>query len=337
MRNKLNYMILSASGCLLFFLSCSKAWPDTQSDIRPSAQLEVSAQTRASASSNEQTIGSIQALAFSSDGLLEDFGRSWSSAESITLSCRTGKTTVFVAANAPDLSLVPDMTGLLSEQILLEDNSLTGGFVMSGKTEFDISKTASAVTIPVSRLVAKIVLAGINNHLPEIYGKVNIESVMLTNVVGNCNLSADATPEVWYNRAGRSSSAPGEIIDGKDFPADCPDLTYRSINSSLMSGHSYIGTLPLYCFPNPTVIDSSSGDEFTPRKTRIVLTVTINGKHYYYPATIDNPMQNTVYTIIMTISGLGSDDPEGPISKGSLNFSIGVSPWTDDGSYEDTI
>ena len=47
--------------------------------------------------------------------------------------------------------------------------------------------------------------------------------------------------------------------------------------------------------------------------------------------------RNKAYTVEMTITGLGSTDPDKPIEKGGLTAAITVLDWVDGGSYEETL
>ena len=76
---------------------------------------------------------------------------------------------------------------------------------------------------------------------------------------------------------------------------------------------------------------------FYKRKTRIVVTATIGGTKYYYPVLIDFPVRNSAYTVELTITGLGSTDPDKPVEKGTINASVTVEGWATGSIYNETI
>ena len=76
---------------------------------------------------------------------------------------------------------------------------------------------------------------------------------------------------------------------------------------------------------------------FYARKTRIVVTATIGGTKYYYPVLIDFPARNSAYTVELTITGLGSTDPDKPVEKGSITATVTVDPWQNGTVYSETI
>ena len=144
------------------------------------------------------------------------------------------------------------------------------------------------------------------------------------------------------NKMGRKdgATASSQIIDGSSYLASCPTLTFKSISSSVANGSSLTPSTPylLYCYPNSTSTDAEGwSSSFTARKTRLVVTATISGTKYYYPIVIDALTRNTAYTVELTITGLGSTDPDKPVVKGSINASVTVQGWSAGAVYEETI
>ena len=93
-----------------------------------------------------------------------------------------------------------------------------------------------------------------------------------------------------------------------------------------------------YCYPNSTTTDATGwSSSFTARKTRLVVAATIGGTKYYYPVVIDTPARNTAYTVELTITGLGSTDPDKPVQKGSITASVTVEGWASGAVYNETI
>ena len=58
---------------------------------------------------------------------------------------------------------------------------------------------------------------------------------------------------------------------------------------------------------------------------------------YYYPVVINTPERNKAYTVELTITGLGSTDPDQPVSKGAITAAVTVQGWQSGATYEETI
>ena len=311
---------------------------DFEDDNHTKATSYVTSQTY------ETTVNNVQVLVFDSTGALNAYVDADKSVTGITINTTAGSKTVWAVVNGPDLSSVTTVSGLSAMAIDLGDNSTTAsaGFVMAGSTTCTVSSSTATASISVRRFVSRVALAKVSNSLPDSYGSLTVNSVALINVVGNQNLAGAATPSTWYNKMGRKdgATASSQIIDGSSYLASCPTLTFRSISSSVANGSSLTPSTPylLYCYPNSTSTDAEGwSSSFTARKTRLVVTATISGTKYYYPIVIDAPTRNTAYTVELTITGLGSTDPDKPVVKGSITASVSVQGWSAGAVYEETI
>ena len=122
--------------------------------------------------------------------------------------------------------------------------------------------------------------------------------------------------------------------------ASHPTLTFKSVGTSVANGASLTPATPYLFYPyqNLTANDANGwSSTFSARKTRLVVAATIGGTKYYYPVVIDTPARNTAYTVELTITGLGSTDPDKPVVKGSINASVTVQGWSAGAVYEETI
>ena len=311
---------------------------DFEDDNHTKATSYVTSQTY------ETTVNNVQVLVFDSTGALNAYVDADKSVTGITINTTAGSKTVWAVVNGPDLSSVTTVSGLSAMAIDLGDNSTiaSAGFVMAGSTTCTVSSSTATASISVRRFVARVALAKVSNSLPDSYGSLKVNSVALINVVGNQNLAGAATPSTWYNKMGRKdgATASSQIIDGSSYLASCPTLTFKSISSSVANGSSLTPSTPylLYCYPNSTSTDAEGwSSSFTARKTRLVVTATISGTKYYYPIVIDAPTRNTAYTVELTITGLGSTDPDKPVVKGSITASVSVQGWSAGAVYEETI
>ena len=213
---------------------------------------------------------------------------------------------------------------------------------MAGSTSCNVTTSSQNVNVTVRRFVSRVALQKVNNALPASYGAMTINNVTLINVVGNQNLAGAATASTWYNKMGRKdgSTTSSHIIDGSTYLASHPTLTFKSVESSVANGVSHTPSTPylFYTFPNSTITDVCGWvSPFTARKTRLVVAATISGKKYYYPVVIDTPIRNYAYTVELTITGLGSTDPDKPVSKGAINASVTVEGWATGSIYDETI
>ena len=349
MRKTLSTIAIAAA----FFCSCDKdaglsPCQEERGTLTVSLDFEEDPLTRATsyveAQDYETAVNRVQVLVFDSSGALNSYVDAGKSTGSISISTTTGSKTVWAVVNGPDLSAAKTITNVQNKAIDMNDNgtTTTKGFVMSGYASCTVSSSTSTVSIPVKRHLARVALQKVTNSLPASYGSITIDNVMLTNVVGDQNFAGTAAVRNWLNKMGRKSGATvsSMIIDGNSHYATNPELTFDKIGAELANGASHSPSTPylLYGYPNSTSTDATGwAINFTARKTRLVVTATINGTKYYYPITIDSPARNTAYTVELTITGIGSNDPDKPVEKGALSASISVEGWQTGTVYDETI
>ena len=291
----------------------------------------------------EQAVNSVQILVFDASGKINMYKDAGTTVSDIQHSTTAGQKTVWAVVNGPDLSAVASLSALQAKAVDLADNSLTKteGFVMAGSTSCTVSATGGTAAVTVSRLVSRVALQKVTNSLPSGYGPLKIDNVTLINVVGNQNLAGNASISTWYNKMGRKDGgAQADIIDGSTNKASCPSLTFAAPAATVNNGAAHTPATPhlFYCYPNATSADANGWvSSFTARKTRLVVAATISGTKYYYPVTINTPERNKAYTVELTITGLGSTDPDQPVSKGAITASVTVQEWLPGTTYEETI
>ncbi len=325
---------------------CQEA--ETKATLNVSLDFEDEPQTRATSYVTAQTyetkVNDVQVLVFDSTGALNAYVDADTKTSGISISTTAGSKTVWAVVNGPNLSSITTLSALQSTAVDLGVNSTTEttGFVMAGSTTCTVGSSAATASVAVKRLVARVALQKINNSLPESYGALTVNNVTLINVAGNQNLAGTASVSTWYNKMGRKdgATATGQIIDGSTYVASHPTLTFKSVGSAVANGGSLTPTTPylFYCYPNSTTTDATGwSSSFTARKTRLVVAATIGGTKYYYPVVIDTPARNTAYTVELTITGLGSTDPDKPVQKGSITASVTVEGWASGAVYNETI
>ena len=310
------------------------------------ATKAVSAYT--TAQSYETQVNSVQILVFASDGKIDKYLNAGTSTSGISVSTVSGTKTVWAVVNGPDLKSVGTLSELQGTAITLGGNQSTTastGFIMAGSNTCTVGSSSSSCSITVSRFVSRVALVSVTNSLPASYGAMTVNCAYLTNVVGNQNLAGSASASTWYNRFGRADETPqvsSHIIDGGTYKASCEALTYRGISASASNGSSHTPSTPylFYGFPNgSTAAPGNFSTTFSAQRSVLVVKATVGGTAYYYPVVLDDaaPARNSSYTVALTITGPGSDDPNKPVQKGSMSASITVSPWSSGAVYDETI
>ena len=294
----------------------------------------------------ESQANSIQVFVFDSDGAVNWY-KDLGSTTSASISTTQGAKTVWAVVNGPDMSDISTLAALKAKAVDLSANSRTAaeGFVMSGSNTCTVGASAATCAITVKRLAARVALVSVKNELPASYGALKIERVWLSNVVGNQNIAGDAAPATWYNKEGRADESTrnaAHIIDGSTYKASCPDLTFKSVGQSIANGASYAPSTPdlFYCYGNSsTTAPDGFKSTFAAQRSVLVIAATVSGTLYYYPVILDSGViaRNTAHTVALTITGLGSDDPNKPVEKGGLNVSVSVAGWEAGAVYEETI
>lgn len=123
---------------------------------------------------------------------------------------------------------------------------------------------------------------------------------------------------LWYNALGwhKDGSAPVSAwVDAL--------VGERNLNLSLAQGETVNPDVSLYFFPNPMLPSRDvPSSEWTgaARCTRLVVWVQVEGRDYYYPATLPKvdayaPIgRNSVYSVRCTLTGLGSTEEDDWVS-----------------------
>jgi hypothetical protein len=317
--------------------------------INVSLDFEDSPATRATSSyvttqKYETSINDVQILVFDEKGALNAYVDADAQTGGISINSIYGEKEVWAVVNGPDVSAITTLSDLKKVTVNIgTNNSLTEtkGFVMTGSTTCSLNAGTVTASIAVKRLVSRIALVKINNALPESYGSFNVLNATLINVVGNQNLECSATPSTWFNKMGRTDgSNSSAIIDGSSYLATLPDFTFKKIGQTVANGSSLAPSTPylFYTFPNPTTTDKTGWTtSFSARKTRLVVTASVESTKYYYPITLDTPARNTAYSVELTITGLGATDPDKPVEKGAITATVTVDPWQQGEVYNATI
>lgn len=333
--------------------SCTKqAEPAVESGVGElTVNVVEAARTKAAyttAQPYEETISFLNVYVYDSAGKLTASRRLGSGTTSCTFSVLTGPKTVVAVANYdPDDASALTYSGLLNNTVIsMDDNSKTTGFVMMGsKVNFNVSSSSTATcNIALDRVLARVALRSITNSSGQ---TITIKNAVLNNVVSETGLEGDVpSSPAWINKEGRKDETTRNsthIIDGSTYAASCPTLTFKSVGQTVANGSSLPLTTPylFYCCANdsqtpPTGFHST----FSEQQTVLTVTAVYNGTTYYYPVVIASTYgirANYAYTVDLTITGPGSDDPVKPVSKGSMQVSVYVSNWSSGEEISETI
>jgi hypothetical protein len=246
--------------------------------------------------------------------------------ESVVLTCKTGPKKVVSLVNAPEITDVTTYSALCSASSFLDDNTIDS-MVMSGETEVNLTATSS-VTIPVSRLAAKVVLRQVMNNFKfksDQDAEFLVTHVYLLNVGAERGYLSAATPKQWYN-----------MMELDTF--DSPAFTYEQLSSPVKLPYSSTWTADkyFYCYPNPTETDSSD-ETWSARRTRLVLEATLDGEVMYYPVTLPVIEPNSSYEVTVKITRRGSPSPDIPVTGIAAEFSVDVQSWIARDRIEEVI
>lgn len=298
----------------------------------PAAMVEVTFRgvctpSTRSVSVDESSVHTLDVLVFRQDGgALECHSRAIGNAASVSVMSGTAYRW-YVAANAPDGSFEgvsdEDRFRTLSWRL----PSLSSGTAMAGSGRGTISGGCS-VSVGLDRLACRVILDTFTpDFLSRMYpdADIRLERVFLLNVNGSCLWTV--TPDVsdfWYNRMQRTEEG-GDV-----------DSFVSAEHGIALSGPSAVplGDV-LYCCPNPVEqdCDALTVPQWSPRRTRLIIELSIDGVPNYYPVTLPAMQCNRSY-FVASASALGPGFPSPDrcsTDRTSLEFSVSVLPWEDGG------
>lgn len=292
---------------------------------------------------NEAAITQLQLFIFDAESqnieLYRDLGTSMNIEN---LSTTVGKKTIWAVANyGSSLSGIKTIGELLAKTVTLEQTE-TSGFVMSGSTDFTVGAGNNSCTISISRLISRIVLQKVTNNLPVGLGSIQINNVFLSNVVANQNLGGTEAPATFLNKQGvadEETRNKTHIIGTGSYKASAEKFTFFKGTSgiSIANNASFSEKSFFYTYPNNVNrMPAGFTSTFAPEKSVLVISATINSKVQYYPIVLSKAFdRNKTYSVELTITGPGTDDPNKPIEKNSANVTVTVANWVAGEAYEE--
>ena len=313
---------LSMVPALLLALSCEKPVPDTAVSTEELIMtIDLGKEDTKSGNyltefASERAVLGVEYFIFDSDGRLEAKA-SGCGTSAVSVRVSQGTKAVWAAVNFPSSRFTDILTlsQFEAREVSFADFG-TGRFPMSGKKTVAITGTGTAsVSIPVERFVSRICIAEVRNSLAgSLSGKeMVLRYSFLSNVPGNSKVNGDSpSSRLWYNRFGRRDGAGQNAVIASSSDASYPSLTFADHDESWITSNNYEAPYAcMYFFPNPTTSDVTGwSSAFSPRYTRIVNVIEIDGDTYYYPVNIVGARRNHAYTLYLTVTHFGTKDPD---------------------------
>lgn len=317
--------VIALAAALALGAGCSREpmRADSQAEtVLLSLNAELTVSTKApSAQLKEESIDSLQAFIFSSDGLLESSRRARTNA--LEISCLKGEKIIWVLVNCPAVELEAGSpeSALSGYALDLKDNAM-GSLMMSGRVVKDIQEGGS-LSVPVDRLPSKVrlgtVMVDFNGTSLEGASFI-LKDVYVRNVAGSVSVDGTQSPAadgLWYNKFVDCDAAAGHVLHDVD------------LNRAVANASPELMELSYLVFPNPTADDDNAA-AWSARRTHLVLHATVNGEDTWYPIVLPVIGRNRIYNVkTVTLTMKGNDHPEDPpITTSSLSLNISINPWT---------
>lgn len=293
---------------------------------------------------DDTTLEKVQVLVFDKNGNLETATDNVDFGTSISMSVVPGTKTIWAVGNETYKLFVSNLNDLMYHRYCLEDENFSK-FIMSDSKENISVTTSGQLNFGLKRLACKIVIDKIVRQFNQAaYGEIPlvIKKIYLSNVCDRADVAAQSIIGDSYNVqmgiiGNLDASLKAKIVD------DGLDIT-------LFDGDDHTATHTFYAYPNGATDDAFGGENFSPRRTRLVLECLYNGALCYYPITLPAESgsgrgtldRNTVYHISsLILTRPGSPDPDVPADEVSsiqnCTFNITCSPWDGNVSYTETF
>lgn len=251
-------------------------------------------------------------------------------AKVISVPATSGQRDIYIVSNFA----VADSTNLANATTVTELKAVVsnirseneGDFRMIGKKLNQVIGTsANNITVSISRLVSRVTLANITTTFTGGLASKSlaIDSVYLLNVNGTKSYgdsSIIVSPATIYNRTDAGFTFP--IFDAYGTPVNVNNTTPYT-TSRANGNHFYV-----YANPGVTFVNS----------TKLIITGILNNVRTYYPIAINvagnnyTPITpgitaNSLYSVTVTINGVGSTDPNTPVLSATLTITVVPQNW----------
>lgn len=269
-----------------------------------------------------------------------------SAGEGLTMQCAAEHADIFVAGNLakapyggnwhrPD-TVTADISRMTASRI-----------TCSGSVSATLTPGTNEIPVETRRCISKISLGKIENQIEEgayAHKSVTIEKVQLVNGIGRYRIfdphggrrmPYPSSGRWWYSVSGVEEGAgPSLMATGEGIMA-APPLSYSTTKRTIAYGSTETLDIELFTGPNSIEDDAFSSPQeviengnWQPRKTRLVVQCSIDGKRCYYPVTIDDIRANYRYYIRkLVITRFGADWPDQPYDYGSGELKLSLTTW----------
>jgi hypothetical protein len=248
----------------------------------------------------------------------------------ISLDCSTGDKLVCVIANSP-YDNYANLVKLSEFRILYAqlNHERQKCLSMYGETTATLDQSSQSLQIPVTRFASKVSLTSIKTNFAgtTLEGKEisNVKIYLINAYAGKFfRTNTDMDPAMIFNK--------GMLMKSDINYLDDSSILVENITTNLTDA-GLSETYTFYCYENIT--------NNIPNCTMLVIQGDINGSTYYYPVPINQEQfgyqasnkhygirRNTCYSVGVTITGLGSDNPTTPIYTGAIDVTIEPEDWT---------
>ncbi|MGN1211337.1 MAG: fimbrial protein [Candidatus Cryptobacteroides sp.] len=274
---------------------------------------------------DEKAVKSVQFYVFESTGALEVNSGLLDNASSATLKCGLGTKRVVGIINAPEVTEVKNTSDLQNRLSNLSDNQ-RNKFVMLCDSTITLTGAQTSIDLKAKRIAAKITVKSVKNDFRGGHS-VKVEEIYLINAAGDFKYLNHDAPTSWYNKMKYDTEVPALLCAGING-------TSPAMNPGTSQNFS---AKPMYCYPNNTETDSSSAT-WSPRFTRVVIKLVINGTQTcYYPLSLPGLKSNTAYEVNFILTRGGSSSPDIPVEIDNINYTVTVVDWENGGSITETI
>ena len=266
--------------------------------------------------------------------------------DELRIKCTTGPRRIYAIVNdAVDRTRLPGVRTeheFLQLTTFLKDNRLNGLF-MSGSVDKTLIQGRDKVTVPVSRMVAAIVLKSVKNDFyADGYRDADsfrICDCYLLNVPAKNTFRGNVEPSTleasdWYARGGRETNADRSALISDSVTPKV--VNYGESDNTVHTFYSYANRCAL-----------STAEEWSPRATLLVVEAEIlygeEWVKYYYPVALTGTEEepgisaNSKYAVNLTIHRPGSTDPNKPVTFFECTPEVVVNPWNDGEPYNPEI
>ena len=323
------------------FAACNEPVASEPENLQGLVKLDLSlssGETKSVGTNDENRITNVQIYVFDDSGDIEAYKMEKYTNQTVVSSAKTfvdcvpGTKKIVAVANAPEMPDVKSYDELSGKTSYLSDNG-TKNLQMIGEIDLDVT-VATEITIPVSRIAAKITIASIKNDMALDYYKgmsFSITNIFMLNVVGSTGFLEDKEPETWYNMMQRADNGSLRFLLDRNSSTPINVNYSETVTFTQEQEHAY------YVYPNSTETDSSDQEEWCPRYTRMVLEARLGSDVYYYPVSIPDIERNTAYEVHLTVTRPGSSLPDVPVNVVAVSITVNVVDWDDGAEINETI